>query len=90
MAADIIIDRMQFPARITVIESSLGHLVLCIHDGCFDVAIRLTPNTAWALAERLLAHKSRSALDACDAGDGDRMQVSPEPEAPINPGQADR
>jgi len=77
MAADIIIDRMQYPARITVIDCSLGYPVLCISDGCFDLAVRLTPNTACALAERLLAHKSSDGFDTGGTGDGDRMQASP-------------
>jgi len=78
MAADIVIDRMQYPARITVIECSLGYPTLCIHDGCVDLAVRLTPSAAFALAERLLARKSSDGFDTGGTGDGDRMPVSPE------------
>jgi hypothetical protein len=57
LAADIIIDRTQYRARIKVMGSP-SHLALWIDDGCFDVAVRLTLDTARALAEQLLAQGS--------------------------------
>jgi len=87
MAADIILDRIQYPASIRVRETCLGNPALWIHDGCFDVAVQLTPATACALAEQLLAYQSS---DAGGTGDDGRMQVAPELEAPLGRGQADR
>jgi len=89
MGADITLDRLQYPASITVGESVLGYPTLWIHDGCFDVAVRLSPATARALAEQLLAYKSGCGFDTGSAGDGEGIQASSELEAPLGQGQAD-
>jgi len=86
MRADIMFEREGYPARITVMESRLGLPSLWVHDGCFDVGIRLTPAMARSLAEQLLAFESRDRGDTGGTGDGGRLQVSSEPEAPAQSG----
>jgi len=83
MADDITLDSFQYPARLAVRVTCLGNLTLWVHDGCFDVSVRLTPATARTLAERLLTYQSSDARDAGGTGDSDWMPVSPEPEAPL-------
>jgi len=51
--------RLQHPACISV-TGKIGDLTLVILDGCFAVSVHLTPSTARALAEQLLAHVSRA------------------------------
>ncbi len=50
--------RQQHPAHISV-TGKIGDLALLILDGCFAVSVQLTPSTARALAEQLLARVSR-------------------------------
>jgi hypothetical protein len=90
MGADITLDRTQYPARIRVTDSSLGFPALSIRDDFLDVPVQLTPAIARALAEWLLAHKSRYGFETGVTGDGGRMQVSSELEVPLRRGQVDR
>lgn len=63
MAPDITLDGRQYEARITV-TGDAGRRTIWIHDGCFDVSVQLTPATARALAEQLLADKSSGGVAA--------------------------
>lgn len=89
MAADITLDGTQYPARITI-TGEAGRRTAWIHDGCCDVSVQLTPVTARALAEQLLADQSGGAFAKSGIGGGERMQVSPELEAPPHRSQAGR
>ena len=57
MAADIVIEGTPYQARIKVIGRS-DYFALWIDDGCVDVSVPLTPDSARALAELLLAISS--------------------------------
>lgn len=65
------------PARIKVIGSH-GYGALWIDNGCFHVSVRLTPDTARALAEQLLAQGSPVRGPSVAAGPTRGNALSPD------------